>query len=105
MSRVVGPAIVDPQVAPDGPAEFLQSLQERPDARLRLRIIRGQIHEHADAPHPLALLRARGERRRHGHAAERDYELSSSDVDGHVTLPKGSCPFQGERYHALAKGE
>ena len=26
------------------------------------RIVRGERHEHADAPHPLGLLRARGER-------------------------------------------
>src|SRR5262249_27242609 len=37
------------------------------------------------------LLCACCERPRHGHAAERDYELSSSDVNCHVTLPKGSC--------------
>jgi hypothetical protein len=29
-----------------------------------LRIVRGQVHQHADAPHALALLRARRERPR-----------------------------------------
>jgi hypothetical protein len=31
----------------------------RPDAGLRFHIVRGYGQEHADAPHPLGLLRAR----------------------------------------------
>jgi hypothetical protein len=34
-------------------------LQEYRDAGLLFRIIRSCVHEHADPPHPLALLRAR----------------------------------------------
>ena len=57
-----GPASIDPHIAAVGPAQLLQPLQERRDAGLRFRIVRGCGHEHADAPHPLALLRARRER-------------------------------------------
>jgi len=46
-------------------------LKKRGDAALALRIVRGQVHEHADAPHPLALLRMRRERPRCRRAAER----------------------------------
>jgi len=52
------PAILDAHVAADGPAKLLQSLQERADAGLRFRIVRRQVHEHANAPHMAALLRA-----------------------------------------------
>ena len=57
-----GPAGVDPHVAADGPAQQRQPLMERRDAGLKFRIVRGRGQEHADAPHALALLRARGER-------------------------------------------
>jgi hypothetical protein len=36
---------------------MLQPLQERCEARLHFRIVRGQAHEDANAPHPLGLLR------------------------------------------------
>ena len=70
------PAIVDPHVAADGPAQFLQPLQERSDAGLRFRIVRDQVREHADATHPLGLLRARRERPRSRRAAEERDELA-----------------------------
>ena len=57
---------------PIGPAQLLQPLREHRDAGLPFRIVRGQRHEHADAPHPLALLRARRERPRRRAAEERD---------------------------------
>src|SRR5262249_23227160 len=46
----------------DRPAQLLQSLQERRAARLRHGIARRLAHEHADAPHPLRLLRSRCDR-------------------------------------------
>ena len=47
-------------------------------------------HEHADAPHPLALLRARRERPRRRRAAEQRDELAPP----HVVCPKIVCrPF------------
>ena len=53
-----------------------QPLQERPDAGLKFRIVRGCGQEHADAPHPLALLRARRQRPRRRRAAEQRDELA-----------------------------
>jgi hypothetical protein len=40
-------------------ARFLQALQECRKARLSFRIVGGEMHEYADAPHPVALLRTR----------------------------------------------
>jgi hypothetical protein len=65
------PAIIDPQVAADDPSQLPQLLQERPDAELCFRVVRGEGQEHADAPHALGLLRPRRERPRHRRAAER----------------------------------
>src|SRR5262245_3210862 len=65
------PTIVDPQIAADAPAEIRQPLRERCDARRRFRIVRGEVHEQADAPNAFALLRPRRERPRCRRAAER----------------------------------
>src|SRR5262245_17344332 len=70
-----GPPSVDAHVAADGPTQLPQRLQERPDAGLIFRIVRGCGQEYADAPHPLALLRTRRERAR-GRAAEQRDELA-----------------------------
>jgi hypothetical protein len=43
---------------------------------LSIRKVGGQRREHADAPHPLALLRTRGERPRGRRAAEKRDELA-----------------------------
>src|SRR6516162_121866 len=48
---------------------------ERCDAGLSLGIVRSHVHEHADAPHLLWLLRARREWPRH-RAAEQRYEIA-----------------------------
>src|SRR5262249_5506510 len=67
------PSHVDIDVAADCPARLLQTLQKCGDAALPLRIVRGQVHEHADAPHTLArLLRTHRERPRRRAADERD---------------------------------
>src|SRR5262245_36397183 len=47
------------------------------DAGLSFRIVRGGVHEHADAPHPLALLCAPRERPRRCRAAEKRDELAA----------------------------
>jgi hypothetical protein len=47
----------DLQVLAYGPAQLRQRLREGSVADLRFRIVRGQVRKHADAPHPLALLR------------------------------------------------
>ena len=62
---------------PIDPAQFLQPLQERRDAGLRFRIVRSRVHQHADAPHPLGLLRARRQRPRRRRAAEQRDELAA----------------------------
>jgi hypothetical protein len=71
-----GPAVLDPHVAADSPAPFLQPLQKRADAGLSFRIVRGQMHKHADAPHP-AGLRPHRERPRSRRAAEQRDELAA----------------------------
>ena len=55
------PANVDLDVAALLPAEFLQALRKRRDARLSFGIVFGGIHQYADASHPLGLLRVRRE--------------------------------------------
>jgi hypothetical protein len=73
------PAVVDSYVAAGGPAQLLQLLHERRDAGLAFRIVRGQVHEHPDAAHPLGLLRAGRERpSRCRAAAKQDDEIAPS---------------------------
>src|SRR5262249_6404246 len=62
------------------------ALRESGEPGLTFRIIGGEIHEHADAPHPLALLRARRERPC-GRAADQRDELPASH-----SRPQGSKP-------------
>ena len=57
-------AIVEADIATLRPSASFQPLPERCEARLRFRIVLGDGHEHADAPHPAGLLRARRERPR-----------------------------------------
>jgi hypothetical protein len=83
------PPIVDLHVAAGGPAPFLQSLQERRVTRLRFRIVSGERAEHPDAPHPLGLLGARGERPRGYTAADQCDEVPPP----HGAYPEG----QGSR--------
>src|SRR5262245_61966110 len=77
------PAIVDANIAADAPAAFLQPLRERGDLGERIRIVRAPAHEHADAPHPFALLRARRERPGSRRAAEQRDELAALYCCGH----------------------
>src|SRR5215475_8581126 len=49
---------------------------ERSDASLSFQTGRSRAHEHADAPHPLGLLRARRERPRGCGTAEQRYEVA-----------------------------
>src|SRR6516225_6950891 len=59
---IAGPTKVDPHVAAIGPTQARKRLSEHRDLRLRQRIVFVVPHEHADAPHAVALLRARRER-------------------------------------------
>ena len=54
-----------------------QPLQERPEAGLKFRIVRGCGQQHADAPHALGLLRARRERPRNSRTAQSTEKLPS----------------------------
>src|SRR3954468_17393183 len=73
-SIAAGPPDIHLHVAALCPAQSLQRLLERHQTLLLLGIGR-RIHQHADAPHPLALLRPRGERPGGCRAAEQRYEL------------------------------
>jgi len=66
-----GPARVDANIGAVDPAQLLQSSQERRHAGLIYCIVRRRGQQHADAPHLLALLRARRKRPRSRSAAER----------------------------------
>ena len=68
---VVAPSIVDADVLPDSPTQLLQALCKSRQAGVSFHIVRSEWREHADAPHPLGLLRARRERPRCCRAAER----------------------------------
>ena len=57
-----------------------QPLQERPNTGLKLRIVRRCGQEHADAPHPLGLLRARGERPSDGYGTQQRDDLAPLHV-------------------------
>src|SRR5215471_969363 len=74
-----GPVIVRLDVASFRPTQTLQRLAERRNARLCLRIALGKAHQHADPPHPLALLCTRRERPRPRRAAEQRDERATLD--------------------------
>ena len=60
------------------PTELAQALHEGRQLRLACRLYRSPVHEHADAPHSVALLRPRRYRQRRRAPEPRD-ELSPSD--------------------------
>src|SRR5215831_14007334 len=66
------PADVDADVATLRPPQLLQPLQKRRETDLPCRIVRRDTHQHANAPHPLALLRPRRERPRRSATEKRD---------------------------------
>jgi hypothetical protein len=80
------PPKVHPHVAAIGPAQARKRLSERRDVSLPHGIVFVARLEHADAPHPAALLRARCERPRH-RAAKRGNEFASSKANAHLPLP------------------
>src|SRR5499427_3172843 len=96
------PAGIDPDIAALCPAELLKSLAQRRDTGLPYRIVRGEWHEHADAPHPLGLLRARHKRPRCRAAKERDELAPSQLIERHPTLPSRERLTAG--YPNLAEG-
>ncbi|HZR75994.1 hypothetical protein [Bradyrhizobium sp.] len=52
-----GPSYIDGQVAADSPARLLQALKKCGEAALAFRVVRSQVHQHANATHALASLR------------------------------------------------
>jgi hypothetical protein len=66
------PPKVHPHLAAIGPAQARKRLRERGDERLRQGIVFVARHEHADAPHAVALLRPRREGPYRRAAEERD---------------------------------
>jgi hypothetical protein len=74
---VLAPAILGAKIATFRPSELLEAVAQRREAVLRFRIILGCRHQHADAPHPLSLLRACHERPRSRRAAEQRDELAA----------------------------
>jgi len=66
---------------------LLQALHERRDAGLPFRIVRGSTHEHADAPHPLKLLRTRRQRPRNRSAADERDERPTFQLTALHRLP------------------
>jgi hypothetical protein len=89
------PTRVNPHVAVIGPAQVRKRLRERRVATLPLKIVFVSPHEHADAPHAVALLRPRRERpcRR---AAKSSDEFAPSKPNAHVPLPCEETPIDGE---------
>src|SRR3990172_5332600 len=49
--------MVDSNIATVYPSKFLETLPERREARLRVSVARGAVHEYADAPHRFGRLR------------------------------------------------
>jgi hypothetical protein len=68
---------IDLNIAADDPAELLKSLPERRGAELSLRIALRVKHQHADPPHPLGLLRERGQRPCDRRATKQRDEIAS----------------------------
>ena len=71
-----GSAVIDPDVLTIGPTQLLQRLLECGEAGLSFRVLRGQIHEYADPPHALGLLRAQTASSTRRRAAEKRDELA-----------------------------
>ncbi len=83
-------ASVDAHIAALRPSEPFEPLPKSREARLHVRIVFVKGRQHADPPHPLWLLRARHERRRHHRAAEQRDELAASDESCHL-IPQEGC--------------
>jgi hypothetical protein len=60
----------------DDPTRLLETLGKRRKAGLRFCIVRREPHQHTDATHPFALLRARRERPRRRRTSEKRNELA-----------------------------
>ena len=93
------PSRYDANVAAVCPAEFLQFLRKCRYPCLALRVASGEIHQDAEAPHFPRLLCTGRERPGRRRLTESEYELPSSDVDGHLP-PWDHTPQSKGQYHA-----
>jgi len=82
------PVRVDAHVAADDPARLCQRLLECAEPGLIVGVVCARWQQHADAPHALALLRARRERPRGRRTAKCGQQFSPSDGDCHTPLPR-----------------
>src|SRR5262249_35681774 len=73
---VLGPAGLDPYIPANTPAQFLQALLERCQSILTFRVLGSPVHEDADPPHAIWLLRT-GRERTSRRAAEQRDELAA----------------------------
>src|SRR5262245_49088730 len=83
------PAILDLYIATIGPPQSLQFLEERLDTGL-FRTVLWKRLKHTNAPHPLALLRARRKRPRRCAAKQRDELAPSHSITSSARPDKGS---------------
>ena len=80
-----GPAVFDSYVLAVCPAQPLETLTERGDARLTVGIAFRNCHEDTDRACATGLLRAGDERQCDGRTAKRGHKLPPSDADCHLT--------------------
>src|SRR5215471_1737344 len=73
---ILAPAGVNPYIAANTPAQFLQALVKGRKSVLAFWIVRSPVHEHANPPQTFRLLRARRERPC-GRAAEQRDEIAA----------------------------
>src|SRR5262249_47528784 len=97
----VAQAIVDLHILPDRPARLLQGLRESRQAGVPFRLVRGIRCEHADAAHPVWLLRARRERPRGCRTAKKGDELAPPNHS--ITSSASASSLSGiSRWRAFA---
>src|SRR5262249_46885101 len=81
MDVPAAPPKADPHVAAIGPPQVRKRLSERGVAKLPLRIVFVERHEHADLPHALARLRPRRERPRDRRANQAANKFATPHMD------------------------
>src|SRR5262249_27359260 len=75
------------------PSKLLEPFPERCSSLLPFPVALGKSLQYSDAPHPLALLRARRERPRHSRAANERDELAPLHVEHQVSPPGKPAPI------------
>src|SRR5262249_29581214 len=99
----VAPAVVDADVLPDSPARLRQALRECRQTGLCFGIIRGIRCEHADAAHPVWLLRPRRERPG-GRADEQRDELATAQWIELHSVPAAKPDFSISNWQGSVSG-